>query len=186
MRVKSNIKPAYIITTPRMGMRRWTTADLAPFSAMNLDPEVMKYFPATLTIPESKEALHRIMAHFENFDYGLFVVETLADGKFVGFTGFNRPAFTSFFTPCVEIGWRLVRGAWGQGLATEAAKACLEYGFNTFKFEKVYSFTATANFPSERVMQKIGMAKVGEFDHPKIAPDHPLCRHVLYERTLTD
>ena len=186
MRVKSNTKPAYIITTPRMGMRRWTAADIGPFSAMNQDAEVMKYFPATLTPQESKVAMQRIMAHFDSFNYGLFVVETLADGKFIGFTGFNRPAFNSFFTPCVEIGWRFIREVWGRGLATEAAKACLDYGFNNFKFEKVYSFTATPNHPSERVMQKIGMAKIGEFDHPKIAADHPLCKHVLYEKKLNN
>ena len=114
MRVKSNTKPAYIITTPRMGMRRWTAADIGPFSAMNQDAEVMKYFPATLTPQESKEAMQRIMAHFDSFNYGLFVVETLADGKFIGFTGFNRPAFNSFFTPCVEIGWRFIREVWGR------------------------------------------------------------------------
>jgi hypothetical protein len=47
MRVKSNTKPAYIITTPRMGMRRWTAADIGPFSAMNQDTEVMRVFSST-------------------------------------------------------------------------------------------------------------------------------------------
>jgi len=89
--------------------------------------------------------------------------------------------FGSFFTPCVEIGWRIKKEDWGNGYATEAAKACLNYGFKILQFDKVYSFTSTINLRSEKVMQEIGMVKAGEFDHPDIPPDNPLCRHMLYK-----
>ena len=72
------------------------------------------------------------------------------------------------------------RDAWGQGYATEAARACLDYGFSQLGMQKIYSWTALSNTPSERVMQKIGMERVGEFDHPMIEAGHPLQRHVLY------
>ena len=174
-------KQDYVIRTERLGLRFWKPEDLEPFAKMNSDPEVMKYFPAPMTMKESKEALDRIVSHFSNYRYGLFVLEMLEDRRFIGFTGFNRPAFESYFTPCVEIGWRLIIEAWGKGYATEAAAACLEYGFDALRFREVYSFTSVLNKSSERVMQKIGMEKEGEFDHPKIEQGHPLRKHVLYK-----
>jgi RimJ/RimL family protein N-acetyltransferase len=147
---------------------------------MNKDDEVMQYFPSVLTDEETIAMINRIRAHFEKHGFGLFALEKLSSKEFIGYTGFMIPSFESSFTPCVEIGWRLRKEDWGKGYATEAAKACLHYGFEVLGFEKIYSFTATINSRSEKVMQSIGMVKEGEFDHPKIALDHPLCRHVLY------
>jgi len=79
-----------------------------------------------------------------------------------------------------EIGWRLRKEAWGQGYATEGAAACLKHGFQTLGFDEIYSFTADLNVPSRRVMSKIGMQFVKYFDHPRLAKDSPLCKHVLY------
>ena len=174
-------KQDYVISTERLGLRLWKPVDLEPFAKMNSDPDVMRYFPATMSLKESKEAMARIISHFSNYHYGLFAVETLEDGRFIGFTGFNRPAVESYFTPCIEIGWRLINEAWGKGFATEAAAACLNYGFTKLRFHEVYSFTSVLNKSSERVMQKIGMTKEGEFDHPKIDAESPLLKHVLYK-----
>jgi len=96
------------------------------------------------------------------------------------------PGFTSFFTPCVEIGWRFRKEVWGQGLATEAATACLAYGFNTLMLERIVSFTAVSNHKSEKVMQRIGLLRTGGFNHPQISAGHPLRPHVLYQLTKND
>jgi len=85
------------------------------------------------------------------------------------------------FSPCIEIGWRLAKEYWHQGYATEGAHAILDYAFNNLNLDKVVSFTAKSNTPSEAVMKKIGMVKIQEFQHPKLPEDHPLCWHVLYE-----
>ena len=170
----------YIITTERLGLRRWTEDDYLPFAKMNKDSEVMQYFPSLLTDGETAAMVNRINLHFEKHGFGLFALEKLSTKEFIGYTGFMIPSFESFFTPCVEIGWRLRKGDWGKGYATEAAKTCLYYGFEKLGFEKIYSFTSTINLRSERVMQAIGMIKEGEFNHPKIALENPLCRHVLY------
>jgi len=170
----------YIITTERLGLRRWTEDDYLPFAKMNKDKEVMQYFPSLLTDEETTAMINRINLHFEKHGFGLFALEKLSTKEFIGYTGFMVPSFESSFTPCVEIGWRLRKEDWGKGYATEAAKACLRYGFEVLGFKKIYSFTSTINLRSEKVMQSIGMIKEGEFDHPKIALDHPLCRHVLY------
>ncbi|MCB0586152.1 MAG: GNAT family N-acetyltransferase [Phaeodactylibacter sp.] len=170
----------YLFSTPRLGFRHWKEADLPAFTAINEDEAVMEYFPAALSPEETRKFFQRILRHFRDHGYGLFAVDRLDTGRFIGFIGFSHPRFEAFFTPCVEIGWRLAKAEWGQGLATEGAIACLKYGFGQLGFREVYSFTATTNLASERVMQKIGMEKVGEFGHPLLNEDSPLYRHVLY------
>lgn len=170
----------YILSTNRLGLRRWRAGDGPLFARMNQDPAVMEFFPRTLTPEESAAFITRIGSFFDEHGYGLFAVEVSATREFIGYTGFARPSFTSFFTPCTEIGWRLRREAWGQGYATEAAEACLQYGFAVLGMKKVYSWTAQLNTRSERVMQKIGMSNIGGFDHPAIEVGHALRPHVLY------
>ena len=79
-----------------------------------------------------------------------------------------------------KIGWRLCENSWGRGYATEGARACLDYAFRQLQLPEIYSFTSLPNRRSERVMQKIGLQKIGEFDHPLVPAGHPLLRHVLY------
>jgi len=148
---------------------------------MNKNEGVVKYFPATLNHEETLAMMNRINAHFSKYGFGLFAVEKLATKEFIGYTGFMVTAFESFFTPCVEIGWRFKKEKWGNGYATEAAKACLYYGFEKLHFEKIYSFTSVLNTRSETVMENIGMARSYEFDHPKIEPGSRHCGHVLYK-----
>ena len=171
----------YIISTERLGLRRWIEPDIQPFTEMNKDVEVMKYFPNILTDKETLEMVQRINLHFAKNNFGLFAVEHKLTKNFIGFTGFAIPTFESFFTPCIEIGWRYKKESWKQGFATEAANACLKYGFYTLQFDKIVSFTSAINLNSEQVMKRIGMTKVGEFDHPKIEVGNILCRHLLYE-----
>ena len=171
----------YIIVTKRLGLRKLINEDIIPFAEMNKDADVMKCFPNTLSDDETAKLVNRINLHFNKHGFGLFAVEKLTTKKFIGFTGFMTPSFESFFTPCVEIGWRFKKEEWNKGYATEAATACLTYGFKTLNFDKIYSFTSVINKPSEKVMQKIGMMKAGEFDHPNIPANSSLCRHVVYK-----
>ena len=83
----------------------------------------------------------------------------------------------------MEIGWRLAAEHHNKGYATEAAKGVLSLAKN-IGMGCLYSFTALPNKPSERVMQKIGMIKVGEFSHPSLDASSPLCVHVLYKINL--
>jgi RimJ/RimL family protein N-acetyltransferase len=110
-------------------------------------------------------------------------VEIPGVASFAGFVGLSRPAFETSFTPCVEIGWRLARGCWGRGYATEGARAAVAFGFERLGLEEIVAFTVPGNLRSIRVMEKIGMTFSEEFDHPLIAPGHPLRRHLLYRKT---
>lgn len=149
---------------------------------MNADERVMAYFPSTLTDAQSDALFDRIVAHHAAHGFGLWALERIDTSAFIGFTGLAVPQWRPPFGPCVEIGWRLAHAHWGQGFATEAARAALAFGFGPLQLAEIVSFTAAINLPSERVMQRIGMRHVAsdDFDHPALPPGHALTRHVLY------
>ncbi|HEX4944047.1 MAG TPA: GNAT family N-acetyltransferase [Usitatibacteraceae bacterium] len=173
-------QPPATLTTSRLRLRPWRESDLEPFAAMNADPRVMEHFPSVQTREESEAVARRIMAKLESQGWGLWALEVVGGEPFIGFTGLAVPTFESWFTPCTEIGWRLARGAWGQGYATEAARAALAFGFGELGLAEIVSFTAVSNRRSAAVMERLGMQRAGEFDHPRIAEGNPVRRHVLY------
>jgi len=170
----------YIIQTERLGLREWKESDHDPFAEMNAHPQVMEHFPFLMTREQTDAYLTRIYNHFKEKGYGVYAVDVLDTKEFIGYIGFSCPTWDAYFTPCVEVGWRLTQTAWNKGYATEGATACLQYGFQKLDFENIYSWTSLDNLPSERVMQKIGLVKIDEFDHPLIEKGHRLERHVLY------
>lgn len=168
------------LETSRLRFRDWLETDLEPFSQLNADEEVMRHFPKTLSNEETLSFYHSILSEFKECGFGLYAVEEKVNKEFIGFIGFHRALFESDFTPCIEIGWRLKKEAWGKGYATEGAEACLRYGFNELGFSEIYSITADTNQPSKNVMKKVGMNFVKTFNHPKVEKDSPLHKHVLY------
>lgn len=168
-----------MIETDRLILRSWHPDDLPLFADMNKDERVMRYFPALLSDAETELFYERIQNEFSQKGWGLYAVELKATGRFIGYVGLHEIGFEADFAPGVEIGWRLAADYHNKGYATEAAIAVLNMA-HELGIERVYSFTAKVNLPSERVMQKIGMIKAGEFDHPRLAIDSPLRTHVLY------
>ena len=167
--------------TERLVLRRWRAEDSEPFAALNADPKVMEDFASGLSRRESDELIDRIEAAFAERGFGLWALEVKATGEFIGFTGLWVPSFEAAFTPTVEIGWRLARGAWGHGFATEAAKASLHEGFLEHGLPEVVALTYEHNARSRAVMERLGMKRdpSDDFDHPALA-GHRLARHVLY------
>jgi RimJ/RimL family protein N-acetyltransferase len=133
-------------------------------------------------VEQSDAFVDRIEARFTERGYGLWAVERREDGAFLGFTGLAYQTFEAPFTPCVEVGWRLARFAWGNGYATEAAREALRFGFVVARLPEIVSFTSPANAASVRVMERIGLHRdpADDFEHPNIPSGHPLRRHVLY------
>ena len=170
----------HYIETPRLILRDWKQEDINPFTRMNSDESVMEFMLKALTTEESLDFYHRINNEFETSGFGYFAVERKDNHEFIGYVGLHTFTIDVDFAPGVEIAWRLVTDAWGKGYATEAAKAVLEYARTVLKLKEVYAFTSLPNKRSERVMQKIGMQRVKEFNHPLVDPNHPLYRHVLY------
>ncbi|ULQ60435.1 GNAT family N-acetyltransferase [Brucepastera parasyntrophica] len=175
-----------VIETPRLALRHWKESDMVPFIRMNADTEVMRYFPEPYEEDRTRCFYDAIITEFSDYGYGLYAAEEKNSGGFIGFIGFHRANFKAAFCPCIEIGWRLDKSFWNRGYAAEGANACLKYGFEYLGFDRVYSFTAVENLPSQRVMQKIGMRLEQYFDHPDVQDGHPLKPHVCYTITKKD
>ena len=168
------------IETPRLILRDLREEYIPFFARMNADPNVMEFFLNSLSSEESFAFYQRIQNEFQTCCFGLYAVERKEDHTYMGYTGLHQITFDVDFAPGIEIGWRLAYEYWGQGYAPEAANACLEYTRNKTDIKELFSFTSLLNQRSERVMQKIGMERMREFDHPLVPGEHPLCRHVLY------
>jgi len=168
--------------TRRLVLRAWRDEDYPPFAAMNADARVMEFMPGLMTREESDAQADQIIAHLATHGFGLWALERRDTGEFIGYVGLKEVPFEGHFTPAVEIAWRLAAPHWGQGFATEGAAAALDFAFASLNLAEVVSFTATINTRSWRVMEKLGMVHdaAGDFDHPRLALDHPLCQHVLY------
>ncbi|CAM2859276.1 GNAT family N-acetyltransferase [Salinicoccus roseus] len=173
------------IKTKRLILRDWQQSDTAPFIAMNQDPDVRRYFPEKLSTEASKQFIVDAQKDIEDRGFGLFAVERRDTGEFIGFTGIQvleeDGPFRLEFLPCIEIGWRLMKKHWNQGFATEAAVGVLKFAERHTDIKEVYGLAAKRNWPSIHVMEKIGMARVEEFDHPLIMEGHSLRKHVVYK-----
>lgn len=171
-----------VLETERLLLRPWRPSDRAPFAALCADPGVMEFMPHVLTRGESDALADRIEAGLRERGFGLWAVELRGEIPFAGFVGLDVPRFEAAFTPCVEIGWRLARAAWGRGLATEGARAAAAFGFERAGLRELVSFTSESNRRSRRVMEKLGMVRdpAEDFDHPSLPEGDPLRRHVLY------
>jgi RimJ/RimL family protein N-acetyltransferase len=178
----SNGRVYPLLVTPRLRLRPWREPDLAPFAALNADRRVMEFLPKLLNRAESDALALSIRDHFAQHGFGLWVVELPGMTNFIGFVGLSVPGFTAPFTPCVEVGWRLAHEHWGHGYATEAAGAALAFGFNELALDEIVSFTATSNWRSRRVMERLAMKRspTDDFEHPALPEGHPLRSHVLY------
>ena len=179
------MSPCPTLATPRLLLRPWRDADLAPFAALNADPRVMEFFPKLLARAESDAMVERLRAHFDRHGFGLWAVEVAGGAPFIGFVGLAVPRFEAHFTPCVEIGWRLAAEHWGRGYATEAAGAALDFAFGRLGLDEAVSFTTAANRRSRAVMERLGMthAPADDFEHPSLPEGHALRPHVLYRLT---
>lgn len=169
------------LQTQRLKLRQWVKEDFQPFAAMSADPQVMAFYPSTLSEEESNVMAMKIQGLIAERGWGFWAVETLDSGAFVGFVGLHIPTYDLPCSPCVEIGWRLARPFWGKGYATEAAKESLAFAFEKLELNEVYSFASQVNERSWRVMERLGMVNTGQnFDHPIIPKGHALSEHVLY------
>lgn len=172
------------IETDRLILRKWEERDLEGLVQMNADPQVMEFFPAVMSRQDSERMFERLMAKQVKYGFGTPVVEERASGRFLGLCGLGVPTYPEPlpFDPCVEIGWRLIGDAWGRGIAQEASRIWLRFGFETLRLDEIVSFTSAINQRSEKVMQRLGMVRDAseDFDHPLIEEGHALSRHVLY------
>ncbi|MEV0586432.1 GNAT family N-acetyltransferase [Nonomuraea sp. NPDC050310] len=145
--------------TERLILRRWRESDLDALAAIDADPEVMRFIGdgSVRTREQTAETIARMEQGWDERGFGLFAVEHRDSGELAGWTGLSVPLFLPEILPAVEIGWRFGRAFWGQGLATEAARAALRFGFTEAGLDRVVSICHVDNHASARIMTKLGM-----------------------------
>lgn len=162
------------LRTERLLLRRWRSADDAPMTAINRNPEVTRYLNRPVT-EAALAAFHPgVLAHWEEHGFGLFALESRepgAGGALLGFAGIAYPTFLPPVAARVEIGWRLARAAWGRGLATEAALAVREHAFATLGLPELIAVIHPENARSRRVAEKLGMRIERQVHHPQLRRD---------------
>jgi RimJ/RimL family protein N-acetyltransferase len=174
--------PAQPVTLhgPRVTLRPWRLPeDLDPLFAINGDPAAMRFFPNVHDRAESDSWGRRIAADFATRGWGFWAVDLPGEGM-VGSVGIKPAPFEADFTPATEIGWRIAPRFQRQGLAEEAARLALAYGFGPARLDRIVAWTPLGNEPSWRLMEKLGMRRDRIFDHPSLPPGHPLRQHLLY------
>jgi RimJ/RimL family protein N-acetyltransferase len=171
-----------MIETERLLLRQWRDEDREPYAAMMADPEVGYWLAGTQTREQSLAAIDRFQAELDANGFGMLAVERRSDSAFIGAAELERLKSSMPIAPGHEIGWRFACHAWGRGYASEAARALLTDGFERLGLSEIVAFTAVSNSRSRAVMERIGMRHDAsrDFDHPALAPDHPLLRHVVY------
>lgn len=177
-----------VIRTARLVLRTWDEGDAEAFRRLSDDPRVTEFLPGPLSLAQA-EAFVLAQQALHAKSGACYFAATLADtGEFAGFVGLKRHDAGLPFAPCTDIGWRLAAKYWGKGLATEGARACLDFGFGQLGLGEIVSFTVPANLRSRAVMEKLGMREdpAGAFAHPALPPGHRLSQHVLYRLRRQD
>jgi RimJ/RimL family protein N-acetyltransferase len=173
----------YLFCSARLGFRRWQETDLDAFTAINTDPEVMRFFQRPLPKADTQAMMERMERLYEEKGFCYFAVDDLESQTLIGTIGLGWKTFEADFTPTVDIGYRIGKAWWNQGFSTEGAAACLDYA-RQLQLPKVVAMASIGNLASIQVMKKIGMQHWKEFDHPELQDSPGIQRCTLYQISL--
>ncbi|MET9410033.1 GNAT family N-acetyltransferase [Streptomyces sp. NPDC002935] len=167
------------IRTPRLLLRRWNDDDLAPMADINADSQVMRWIDdgSVRDLDETAEAIEQWEEEWDEEGFGLFAVELLASGEMAGFAGLSVPEYLPEVLPAVAISWRFGSQFWGQGYASEAAHATLEFALQDRGLDRVISISRMGDDASENIIRKLGMKSESEMTHPVYG--FPLSIHAI-------
>jgi RimJ/RimL family protein N-acetyltransferase len=171
-----------MIETERLLLRVPSDGDRDQIAAIHGDPQVGDWLAGVLSREESDAIVDYILAQFASRGFSYWAVKQKTDEALVGLVGLLAMAPEFPPAPALEIGWRLSPQYWGHGYASEAARAVAEWGFANTDAPELLAITARTNLRSQAVMRRIGMQAEPwrDFDHPNLAPDHPLRAHVTF------
>ena len=175
------------LDTDRLVLRSWRADDATAFHAINSDPEVMATLGSVMSLDEVAALIVRMQGIEADHGHCFWAMEQRDDERLIGWCG----AIVGSAGPIAgkrEIGWRMARDCWGQGLVSEAARATIAWLFANRADESLWAITTSENRRSRAVMERLGMRYRPEldFDHPRLAADNPLLRHVTNEMRRSD
>ncbi len=144
--------------TERLRLRGWRRGDAPALAAMNADPEVMRYIGSGAKLyAEALERAESLVRERPGDGLGLWAIEESATGVFHGWAGLIPLDDTRE----IELAYRLAQSSWGRGIATEAARSLLAYGFDELRLERIAAVTDPENRTSRRVLDKLGFLYQG-------------------------
>jgi ribosomal-protein-alanine N-acetyltransferase len=157
--------PIPTLHTQRLTLRGFSAADLDLYARrIFANPEVTRYLPQR-DIPPLERAVRAsryFNRHWAERGYGIWAVTGRQDGQFIGQCGLNYLTENGE----VEVDYALAQPYWGQGIATEAARAALDFGFRLIPpLQKIIALAVPENLASRRVMEHLGMSYTREADY---------------------
>lgn len=170
----------YVIETQRLRLREFTPADLDAFYAMYTDPDVVRFWPKPPTRNDVERQLSHVMQSYESRGYSGWAVELRETGAFIGRIGLLQQFVNG--SDEVEVGYVLARPYWGQGYATEAARACRDWAFENLHVARVISLIRPENARSIAVALRNGMQRVGSTLHVTLEHDIYAIDRAAWER----
>jgi [ribosomal protein S5]-alanine N-acetyltransferase len=149
-----------VLETKRLTLREMNLDDIDDLLGVLSDPESMRFYPKPLDRPMTQMWIERNIQRYSQHGFGLWAIILKESGQLIGDCGLVVQEVDGVEE--IEIGYHMRRDLWGQGLATEAAQACREYGFGQLGFDKLVSLINPANMASRRVAEKNGMKIIKE------------------------
>lgn len=153
------------IETERFILRPFKEEDAAGLFELDSDPEVHRYLgnqPIT-TLQQAQDVISFIRQQYKDNGIGRWAVINKATGEFTGWSGLKwNTAPCNGYDTFYDVGYRLIRRFWGQGIATETGKAALHYAFTRLKADAVYARAHVNNLASNAVLKKLGLRFVNE------------------------
>jgi [ribosomal protein S5]-alanine N-acetyltransferase len=156
-----------VLETQRLLLRQFTADDAELIWQLNLDPEVTRFtHDPVRNLDHAKEILEKtILPQYALYNHGRWAVHKKNDLQFIGWCGLKfRPERNE-----IDLGYRFMKAFWGQGYATEAAFACIKYGFEKLNLQRIVGRAEPGNIGSLKVLEKCGMIYIGQ----DIVDDHP-------------
>jgi ribosomal-protein-alanine N-acetyltransferase len=156
MELQALFTPFPVLTTPRLILRALRPEDLNDLYEYASDPGIDQYVPWEhyKNIDEARDNLNEFLADYEKYGFGAWGIEHPADNKLIGIINFSRP---HPINRRVEMGYTLSRAYWGQGLATEAVKVLIDFGFEKMNLVRIEAVVLPEHLASARVLEKSGM-----------------------------
>ncbi|CAM5668307.1 N-acetyltransferase OS=Streptomyces alboniger OX=132473 GN=CP975_03460 PE=4 SV=1 [Streptomyces alboniger] len=162
------MSPMTEIRTPRLLLRQWDDDDLVALADIHADPHVMRWIGdgSVRDLEGAAEDIERWEEEWDDEGFGLFAVELLGSGELAGAVGLTLPEDVPELMPAVAVHWRLGAQFWGQGYASEAAQATLEFALQDRGLDRVIAVHQVGDDASANVVRKLGMAPEREISHP--------------------
>ena len=158
----TNQSNSVLLETERLFLRELILADCKELSTILCDPVSMVYYPAPFTIQQVEDWIDWNIENYRKFHHGLWAVILKENNVFLGDCGITMQDIDGELLP--ELGYHVNKEYCGNGYATEAAKACMRYAFDTLGYQSLYTYTKHDNIPSRRVAEKLGMTFVKHFE----------------------